>query len=240
DKERVMREICRVLRPGGRLVIADLVWLSRPPSWVRSAPEAWACCIGGALEATEYLGLLERAGFGSIKLRTSDCAAGLASTLVTARKPGAPGLGFQVREAQPEDIDLVLRILDAARLPTAGVAEHLPSFLLACTPDGNVVGVVGLERYHSSALLRSLVVLPSWRNQGLGRRLVASQLARLTPETPVYLLTAGAEAYFRSLGFEVIPRDQVCPEVKASAEFQGACPASAVAMRSIAHRNPGK
>ena len=92
---------------------------------------------------------------------------------------------------------------------------------------------MGSERYPSSALLRSLVVLPSWRGQGVGRRLVASQLARLAPGTHVYLLTTGAEMYFRSLGFEAISRDEVHPEVKSSLEFQGACPQSAVVMHLV-------
>lgn len=93
--------------------------------------------------------------------------------------------------------------------------------------------MAGLECYSTCALLRSVVVLPSWRRQGLARRLVTAQLSRLAPGTPVYLLTTSAQQYFASLGFQTIPHDQVCPEVKSSAEFQGACPASATAMRWV-------
>ncbi|MEW5867584.1 MAG: GNAT family N-acetyltransferase, partial [Bacillota bacterium] len=64
-------------------------------------------------------------------------------------------------------------------------------------------------------------------------RLVASQLARLATGTPVYLLTTTAEAYFRTFGFEAVPRDEVCPEVRESSEFRGACPQSAVVMRLV-------
>ncbi len=251
-KERVMEEIRRVLRPGGRLAIADMVWLGTPPAWLRSSAQAWVSCVGGALELEEYPKLLKRAGFDDVKVdllhtvrvperSPSSCCAGpvggqlnaltLGSALIAARKPGTPDSAVEIRHAEPDDLDVLLRSLEAAALPTSGVRDHLADFLVAHTGDGKIVGFAGLERYPGSSLLRSVVVLPGWRGRGVGRRLVASQLERVPPGAPVYLLTPTAEAYFRTLGFETIPREEVSPEIMESTEFRGACPHTAAVMR---------
>lgn len=71
----------------------------------------------------------------------------------------------------------------------------------------------GLETYGFHALLRSVAVHPHYRNRGLATLLVT----RLVDQTrqdrlhAVYLLTTSAEAYFRRLGFETIPREDVDP-----------------------------
>jgi amino-acid N-acetyltransferase len=98
---------------------------------------------------------------------------------------------------------------------------------------GKLVGVVGLELYGSSALLRSAAVEDGWRGSGVGRVLVerALDLARERRIEDVYLLTTTAEQYFPRFGFACVSRDAVAEEVRCSVEFQSACPASAVAMR---------
>jgi SAM-dependent methyltransferase len=62
DKLRVIREIARVLRPGGRLYLADVVVARELKLEVREDPELWAACIGGALQEAELLELLGDAG----------------------------------------------------------------------------------------------------------------------------------------------------------------------------------
>ena len=63
DKPRVLREAFRVLRPGGRFAVSDVVVQGRLPGAVRRDMEAWAGCVAGALEEGEYLRLLRKAGF---------------------------------------------------------------------------------------------------------------------------------------------------------------------------------
>jgi len=95
--------------------------------------------------------------------------------------------------------------------------------------------VVGLEVYGNCALLRSAVVDAGRRGSGLGIDLVESLLRRAGTRgvREIYLLTTTAEHFFPRFGFARISRGDVAPAVRASEEFRGACPDSAVAMRRV-------
>ncbi len=69
DKRKVIREAFRVLRPGGRFAVADVVVRGDMPAPVRRSMELWVGCIAGALEEGEFKALLEDSGFadGSIE-----------------------------------------------------------------------------------------------------------------------------------------------------------------------------
>ncbi len=68
DKLKVYREIRRVLRAGGRFVVADAVTKIPLPDHVKNDPEAWAQCYGGAVTETEYLNAIQKAGFSEIEI----------------------------------------------------------------------------------------------------------------------------------------------------------------------------
>ena len=68
DKDRVLKEAFRVLRPGGRLAVSDIVVRGSMPEEVRHSVELWAGCVAGALEESDYLRKLQQAGFEQVSI----------------------------------------------------------------------------------------------------------------------------------------------------------------------------
>lgn len=68
DKGKVFAEAYRVLRPGGRLMVSDLVTEKELPDKVKKSFEAWAGCVAGALVKEDYLKTIERAGFEKVSI----------------------------------------------------------------------------------------------------------------------------------------------------------------------------
>ena len=137
-----------------------------------------------------------------------------------------------IEAATDRDLPQIRALLERLHLPLAGVDDHLQTMLVA--RDGEqIVGTAALELYAGGALLRSVAVDPRRQGQQLGRQLTeeALRLATAHGAGTVFLLTTTAEQFFPRFGFEPIRRDEVPLSVRASVEFQSACPASAVVMR---------
>jgi SAM-dependent methyltransferase len=71
DKAQVLREAHRVLRPGGRFAVSDVVTRGELPADLRGDMEAWVGCIAGALDERDYRGLLAEAGFTEIDVEVT-------------------------------------------------------------------------------------------------------------------------------------------------------------------------
>jgi SAM-dependent methyltransferase len=71
DKSKVFQEAYRVLKPKGRLTVSDIVSEGALPSEIKNDLNAWACCIGGALEQQEYLREIKEAGFEDVQVLSS-------------------------------------------------------------------------------------------------------------------------------------------------------------------------
>lgn len=92
DKEKVFQEAYRVLNPGGRIMISDLVTEGELPEKVRKSFDAWAGCIAGALEKDQYLDTIRRAGFKNVRI-VSESKYSIASS---------PELGGKITSVQVE------------------------------------------------------------------------------------------------------------------------------------------
>lgn len=68
DKDRVFAEAFRVLKPGGRLALSDIVIRGEMPNEIRRSIELWAGCVAGALEESDYKAKLKRAGFEQVSI----------------------------------------------------------------------------------------------------------------------------------------------------------------------------
>ncbi len=259
DKDQVFREIFRVLRPGGRMAVSDIV-LTRPlPEEVRVSLLAWAGCVAGALADEEYRSKLAAAGFGDIDLEVTrvydmtgetgkkwlpeastttleEINGSMVSAFVRAKKPSSllsPSVDFKLRTALSTDFGNIHALLSANGLPTDGVEPGIGTFFVA--DRAGIVGVVGYEQYGTAVLLRSLAVDTVQRKAGIAGALVNHLFTgiRQAGITEVYLLTETAARYFSKHGFEIIAREEIPANILASSALGYTCPSSSLCMKLV-------
>jgi arsenite methyltransferase len=68
DKKRVFQEAFRVLKPGGRLMVSDIVLLKSLPPALKDSIEAYVGCVAGAVQKDDYIGAINAAGFHDVKI----------------------------------------------------------------------------------------------------------------------------------------------------------------------------
>ena len=68
DKDRVLKEAFRVLKPGGRFAVSDVVVRGNVPAEIKKSMELWVGCVAGALSDYEYVAKLAKAGFDNIEI----------------------------------------------------------------------------------------------------------------------------------------------------------------------------
>ncbi|MEJ2757998.1 MAG: arsenite methyltransferase [Anaerolineales bacterium] len=71
DKPQVFREAFRVLKPGGRFAVSDIVTQGAVPEAVRDSLNAWAGCVAGAMDVDDFVGAMEAAGFVDVQVQAS-------------------------------------------------------------------------------------------------------------------------------------------------------------------------
>ena len=236
DKRRALVEAYRALRPGGRFSVLDTAFATEPGQELRESNDSWCSCVGGALVESDYEAMLREIGFEDVKLERIDNGCGEDCTpsiqqlavAVTARKPGDSEA--TLRPAVPADRDIVDALLADASLPTNGLRTE---DIVVALDGTTVVGAIALERFGAASMLRSLVVAPDHRKQGIGRRLViaALEIARWSGAAEVHLLTEDAQRFFVPFGFEPVSGKVVREAVPDSALVSEQCCTTATAMR---------
>jgi amino-acid N-acetyltransferase len=138
---------------------------------------------------------------------------------------------MRFRTAVDDDLDQVAALLAEAELPPVDASQSL-SNLIVGFDDSQLVGCVGLEVYARTGLVRSMVVTPDRRANGLGRELFRSLLARAYELglKELFLLTVDAEGFFAKLGFTAVPRDRAPASIQDSTESRELCPETATLM----------
>lgn len=134
--------------------------------------------------------------------------------------------------ATPADLAPIKALLADVDLPYEDLApSHLSDFLVAHDGD-QLIGVAGLERYGTDALLRSLAVRPNHRGEGHGSRLAEAveASAREQNVTDVYLLTTTAASFFAERGYSEVDRDDLPRAIRQTEEAANLCPETATSL----------
>lgn len=137
-----------------------------------------------------------------------------------------------LRQAREDDWHTVRDLLVASSLPVEDLGpDRLDGFLVA-EDGGELVGLIGLDIYGTTGLLRSLVVAEPARRAGLGGKLVGAleSAAQTAGLTDLWLLTIDAEKFFERHGFDIVGREAAPDEIRDTDEFGNLCPQTACLM----------
>lgn len=87
NKDKVFKEAYRVLKPGGRMMISDIVTEGKLPKEVREDVESWTGCVAGALEEKKYINKIKKSGFKGVKVVSKARLGPISSDKIEAYKP---------------------------------------------------------------------------------------------------------------------------------------------------------
>jgi amino-acid N-acetyltransferase len=138
---------------------------------------------------------------------------------------------LEVLPAAAQDMVAIRALLERSGLPTSDLGSARPDFAVI-REHGQVIAAGALQRFGSSALLRSVVVAPDRREKGLGQTVVREleRLARTARINRLVLLTQTAAEFFAHQGYRVIERSSAPEDMQGSEEFRSLCPSSATCM----------
>ena len=138
---------------------------------------------------------------------------------------------MKYKQAYSSDLTKIIELLETYDLPTSDCKDHISNFIVAENKN-TIVGVGGFEICGNLGLVRSFAVRQSDKNQGVAEQIfnLLKAKAKESGINQFYLLTTTASKYFKGLGFTNCNRDDVPNSIKATKQFNGLCPSSAVVM----------
>ncbi|WP_431921679.1 GNAT family N-acetyltransferase [Nonomuraea jabiensis] len=229
DKAAVLAEAFRVLRPGGRFGVSDVVVNHESNPSRRVVAERRIGCVAGALPIEEYRQVLARVGFAGIRITlTADHGDGVHSAIVHAVKPEI-GPGLEIRPMREADAAQVLTIyqagLDTGQASfettapswegfTTGRLPHL-RYVAADTQTGEVVGwvaasAVSARQVYAGVVEHSIYVHPGCQAHGIGHALLSAFIAACedagvwTIQSGIFPENSASLALHQALGFRIV------------------------------------
>lgn len=130
DKRRVLAEAFRVLKPGGRFAVSDVVVRGPVPGELRRSMELWVGCVAGALEEGEFRRLLEESGFEEVDIEPTRVYS------IDDARAFLEGAGLDVGAVAPEIDGRVASAFVRARKPAAALATAGATAEAACCAAG--------------------------------------------------------------------------------------------------------
>ena len=228
DKPRVLAETFRVLRPGGRLGISDVIADDGLDPAQRAEAEQQTGCTTGTLTAAEYRSLLLASGFTSVHITaTQDAEPGLRSAIIQATRPAAPS-GILIRPMRAGDADQVLAIYqagldtgDASFETTAPTWDDFDQVKLtlhryvAVSITGEVLGWIAASTVSPRTVYRGVIehsvyVHPDKQGQGIGAALLEALVSSAetagiwTIQTGIFLENTSSLRLHQRAGFRIV------------------------------------